>query len=120
MAPVSKPNICVDFDGMIHKYSKGWLDGSIYDSPVEGSHESLKLITNSGYNVVIFTSRLNPAINPDIEDQHEEILYWLDIHGFIRGVHFNEVTAMKPRALAYIDNKALKFETWWKTLKFFK
>ena len=27
--------IAVDFDGVIHKYSKGWQGGEIYDEPVE-------------------------------------------------------------------------------------
>lgn len=33
--------IAVDFDGVIHKYSKGWQNGSIYDEPVEGAKEAL-------------------------------------------------------------------------------
>ena len=42
--------IAVDFDGFIHKYSKGWHDGSIYDEPVEGAAEAL-------------LSRFNPCFN---------------------------------------------------------
>jgi hypothetical protein len=34
----------MDFDGVIHKYSKGWLDGSIYDEPMEGAKEQLAKI----------------------------------------------------------------------------
>ena len=34
-------NICVDFDGVIHKNSKGFHDGTIYDDPVEGTKEAL-------------------------------------------------------------------------------
>ena len=35
-------NISVDFDGVIHKCSKGYHDGTIYDDPVEGVKEALK------------------------------------------------------------------------------
>ena len=34
--------IAIDFDGVIHKNSKGYYDGTIYDEPVEGSLEAIK------------------------------------------------------------------------------
>ena len=36
--------IGIDFDGVIHKNSKGFYDGTIYDDPIEGVEEALKAI----------------------------------------------------------------------------
>ena len=38
----------VDFDGVIHKYSKGWVGGAIYDKPMPGALEIMEELTKTG------------------------------------------------------------------------
>ena len=38
----NKSQIAIDFDGVIHKNSKGFFDGTVYDEPIEGSLDSIK------------------------------------------------------------------------------
>lgn len=47
---MSKKTICVDFDGVIHKYSKGWQGDVIYDEPVEGAKEYSKYKLKTQYD----------------------------------------------------------------------
>lgn len=48
--------IAVDFDGVIHQYSQGWRDGSIYDPPVPGAREALLQLMQH-YSVYVHTTR---------------------------------------------------------------
>lgn len=49
--------IAIDFDGVIHKYSAGWKDGTIYDDEIPGVFESIKALCDSGYSIVILSTR---------------------------------------------------------------
>jgi len=54
--PPRLPILVLDFDGVVHAYSKGWQDGSIYDPPVPGTGEAL--LKFLGYfQVSIFSTR---------------------------------------------------------------
>ena len=48
--------MAIDFDGVIHKYSKGWQDGSIYDVPMPGVKKALAAL-NKKFKIVIFSRR---------------------------------------------------------------
>lgn len=115
MARRRRRSIAIDFDGVIHRYSKGWNGGAIYDPPVEGVRDALARI-HKRYNVVIFTTRVNPATHGG-DTQMDAILAWLDRHGFRRGEHFDEISHVKQPALVYIDDRALRFTAWDTTLE---
>ena len=103
-------NIGVDFDGVIHKNSKGYYDGTIYDEPIEGSRESLKRLSEK-YDVVIFTAKAKPdrgLVNGKTGTQL--VWEWLRKHDMDKFV--TKVTAEKPRAVQYIDDKGYQFTTW--------
>lgn len=96
----------IDFDGVIHKYSEKFKDGTIYDIPVEGAIRALKELCDEGYEVVIFTVR------PNMED----ISLWLKRWGFNKKL---KITDKKLPALAYIDDRGIRFTNWKDILNYF-
>ena len=51
--------IAIDFDGVIHKSSKGFFDGTVYDKPMEGVKEALEQLSEK-YKIIIFTCKVKP------------------------------------------------------------
>ncbi|MDX3019889.1 hypothetical protein [Streptomyces acidiscabies] len=102
--------IAVDFDGVIHTYSRGWQDGTIYDPPMPGALDGLRALMEQDA-VFIFTTR--PAI---------DVAMWLENHGFstrfdFDGTFWNDrgvllVTNRKLAATAYLDDRAVRFINW--------
>jgi len=102
--------IAVDFDGVIHAYTKGWQDGSIYDEPMPGTFDALRQLMTR-HAVFVHTSR-----NP------EQVATWLIGHGMpcrvgYDGEFWNDqssllVTDRKLPALAYIDDRGVRFIDW--------
>lgn len=103
----------IDFDGVIHKYSRGWQDGLIYDEPVEGALEGMKALVDAGFKVVIFTTRLSKDANGDkVFELEAEVRAWLMKHGFEWKKHFHEITGEKPLAVEYWDDRGRQFTNW--------
>jgi len=54
----SRPKtIAFDFDGVIHKYRKGWQDGSVYDEIEHSVLKVIKKLLEEGHSVFIMSTR---------------------------------------------------------------
>ena len=81
-----KNSIAIDFDGVIHRNSKGFHDRTIYDDAIEGSYESLEKISKI-YRIILFTCKANPN-RPQIDGRTgvELIEEWLEKHDMLKFV----------------------------------
>lgn len=111
-------NVCIDFDGVIHDNYDGFGDGTVYGPLIFGAREAIEQLAQK-YNIIIFTAKAKPD-RPLINGKTgtELVWEWLTKHDLSK--YIKEVTAEKPRALAYIDDKAIRFADWNKTLNEFK
>ncbi|MDE2079624.1 MAG: hypothetical protein KGI73_04560 [Patescibacteria group bacterium] len=98
--------ICVDFDGVIHAYRRGFADGSIYDEPMPGTAQALRELRKR-YFVYVMSTRTKDGAG------RTAVLRYLKKHK----IPFDKVVAYKPPAKAYIDDRALRFVTWSQTLR---
>lgn len=107
--------LCIDFDGVIHDHNLGFHDGTIYGEPIKGSLEALKELSLK-YKIIIFTCKARPD-RPLVNGKTgaELVWEWLDKHNVQQFV--SKVTATKPIASAYIDDKAIRFENWEQCVK---
>lgn len=95
---MARKNIVFDFDGVIHKYSRGWQDGSIYDKPVDGIKEVINEL-HKDYDIYVVTTRAR-----DIGQQMQVEKYLND-----NGIEFDCVTSIKVPAMVYVDDRAITF-----------
>lgn len=103
-----KPILALDFDGVIHRYSQGWQDGTIYDIPTEGFADWARRATEH-FTLVVVSSRLRLAENgaADIRD-------WMESHGIDPGLF--EFAIFRPPAFMSIDDRAVQFQGDWSQL----
>lgn len=86
-----KKTICVGFDGVLNEYN-GYEEGNLGE-PLSASKEFIRQLRKK-YKVVILTSR-----------PKEQVIDWLNNNGFPS----MEVTDRKIPAVAYIDDRAIRF-----------
>lgn len=103
--------VAVDFDGVIHAYSKGYHDGTIYDDPVPGAEDALRYLMTR-YSVYIFTARDVASVADWVSDR-----FGIRTTNLVPGTFWNDqtqilVTNRKLPALVYIDDRGIRFRHW--------
>ena len=95
-------SIAVDFDGVIHEYVSPWIDAeTIPDPPVPGAIEWLNEMREK-FRIVVFTTR------GKTETGRIAVATWLVARGYPAVP--DDVTAEKPPALIYLDDRAVRFD----------
>jgi hypothetical protein len=100
-----KKTICLDFDGVIHKYTSPWAGTrTIPDPPVPGAFKFIRAAQEAGWTVAILSTRSGEAGGIGA------MRNWLAKHG----LEPSEISAIdfpttKPRAKIYIDDRGYYF-----------
>lgn len=107
-------NISIDFDGVIHDFH-GLGDGTVTGDIISGAKEALEKLSGT-YRLILFTTKAKPD-RPLVNGKtgSELVWEWLEKHDVAKYIH--SITCEKPRAVCYIDDKAIRFESWTQTLQ---
>jgi hypothetical protein len=99
--------IAIDFDGVIHD-PQNRKPGYKMGQPIQGAAQAIKYIQDQGHEVIIFPTWA------DNQQRRQALVNWLTYFQ----VPFDDITSVKPEADFYIDNNAIRFESWAQTLDF--
>ena len=113
---MSKPILCLDFDGVIHSYASGWKGADIIpDPPVPGAFKFIEL-AQQAFIVAVFSSRsYQPGGIEAMQDWfYNEMLAdrWERIAAQTLLDQIQWPTE-KPAAFLTIDDRALTFTGEW-------
>ena len=114
---MARLKICIDFDGVIHSYERGWQRGEIYGTVVPGFFDWAEQAAQH-FELVVYSSR-----SKDLK-LATEMQAWLTAEHSkwhnARGVHESLVapftyTCEKPAAFLTIDDRAICFRGDWQS-----
>ena len=103
--------ICIDLDGVICRLKNGVEDYADL-LPVPGAVEKIRALRRAGHYLIILSARhmktCEGNVGKVIALQGATTLDWLARNG----IEYDEIHFGKPFADVYIDDNALRFESW--------
>ena len=93
---MNQRTICLDFDGVLNQYT-GWKGETELFEPRPGVEEFLRQLRFQFTHIVIYSTRVPTVILRWLRDYNLDM--WID-----------EVVAIKPPAIAYVDDRAVRFD----------
>ena len=113
---ILKNTLAIDFDGVIHKNSKGYHDGTVYDEPIPGAIEAIKELSKK-YILILYTFKGHPE-RPSVNGKDGIIGTWEWLEKYGIKEYVSDIVWGKPNAKIYIDDKGYKFENWKNTIEY--
>lgn len=117
---MGKKIICIDFDGVIHSYERGWQGGAIYGTVVPGFFDWAYAMQATGeFELVVYSSRSKEPerLAAMREWLVRHALQWVEMEGLAKDVvmvHLAfDFAHEKPPAFLTIDDRAIRFEGRW-------
>lgn len=105
---MEKKTICIDFDGVIHDYSKGWQGEDVFGQMIPNADIGTSVLKQKGWTVIIFTTR----------KKTDKLEQWLKEHNIVYD-YINEnpnqpdYTSGKIIADVYLDDRGICFRGRW-------
>lgn len=107
-----KPILCLDFDGVIHSYSSGWMGADIIPDPVVAGAADFIVSAQEHFTVAIYSSRSGQdgGIEAMKRYVHKAIIDADHDGSAFDAIHW---PTEKPPAQITIDDRALTFDGTW-------
>jgi capsule biosynthesis phosphatase len=103
--------ICIDLDGVICRLKEPGQEYAQLE-PVPGAVEKLRQLKAAGHYIIIATARHMKTCDGNVGQVVARLgsvtLDWLQRHH----VEYDEIHFGKPHAQVYIDDNAVRFESW--------
>lgn len=104
-APSAHRVLCIDYDSTLYPWAP------IMDSPapLPGAIEGMRRLKEAGFTLVIFTSRLSPTWLAESGYSEANQRAHIERQLTRDGIPYDRVTSEKVPAVAYLDDKAIRF-----------
>jgi capsule biosynthesis phosphatase len=103
--------ICIDLDGVVCRLRESGQSYAELD-PVPGAVEKIRALKAAGHTIILLTARHMKTCEGNVglvvARQGAVTLQWLERHA----IPYDEIHFGKPHAQVYIDDNALRFESW--------